>query len=197
MLADTGIDVVADADAGATAVRLAGELAPDVVLLDMGLPDLDGVTVVRRITEARPECAVLVLTMHDDPALARAALAAGARGYLLKGVGRRELISAVRAIHDGEAVLDAGLLHSLTSETPAEQRPAPETAAAPALTAVEHDVLRLIAVGLTNREIASRMRWSIATAKKYVQRVLTRLEVPDRTRAAVVAVRRGLLTDDP
>ena len=197
MLADTGIDVVADADAGATAVRLAGELAPDVVLLDMGLPDLDGVTVVRRITEARPECAVLVLTMHDDPALARAALAAGARGYLLKGVGRRELISAVRAIHDGEAVLDAGLLHSLTSETPAEQQPAPETAAAPALTAVEHDVLRLIAVGLTNREIASRMRWSIATAKKYVQRVLTRLEVPDRTRAAVVAVRRGLLTDDP
>jgi DNA-binding NarL/FixJ family response regulator len=140
---------------------------------------------------------VLVLTMHDDPALARAALAAGARGYLLKGVGRRELISAVRAIHDGEAVLDAGLLHSLTSESPAGPQPEPETAAVPALTAVEHDVLRLIAVGLTNREIASRMRWSIATAKKYVQRVLARLEVPDRTRAAVVAVRRGLLTDDP
>jgi len=197
MLTDTGIDVVAEADAGATAIRLAAEIAPDVVLLDMGLPDLDGVTAVRRITEARPECAVLVLTMHDDPALARAALAAGARGYLLKGVGRRELISAVRAIHDGEAVLDAGLLHSLTSEIPTGQRPAPETAAEPALTAVEHDVLRLIAVGLTNREIASRMRWSIATAKKYVQRVLARLEVPDRTRAAVVAVRRGLLTDDP
>ena len=197
MLADTGIDVVADADTGATAVRLAAEVAPDVVLLDMGLPDLDGVTVVRRITEARPECAVLVLTMHDDPALARAALAAGARGYLLKGVGRRELISAVRAIHDGEAVLDASLLHSLTSEIPVARRLAPETAAGPALTAVEHDVLRLIAVGLTNREIASRMRWSIATAKKYVQRVLARLEVPDRTRAAVVAVRRGLLTDDP
>jgi DNA-binding NarL/FixJ family response regulator len=190
MLLDSGVDVVADAGTGADAVRLVAEAAPDVVLLDMALPDLDGVTAVKRVKEVRAGVAILVLSMHDDPALVRAALQAGARGYLLKGVNRRELLSAVHAVHDGKAVLDPCLVAALTGDALAGP---PATAS---LTPIEEDVVRLIAVGLTNREIAGRLRWSVATVKKYVQRVLAKLEVSDRTQAAVVAVRRGLVSDD-
>jgi DNA-binding NarL/FixJ family response regulator len=162
MLAGTAIDVVGEAGTAAEAIRLGAEAAPDVVLL--------------------------VLTMHDDPALVRGAVQAGAAGYVLKGVSRQELLAAVDAVHHGEAVLDPLLLRTLASATPASaaRGPAP-------LTPVEHDVLQLIAAGLTNRQIASRMRWSVATAKKYVRRVLVKLEVSDRTQAAVVALRRGFL----
>ena len=192
MLSDTAVTVVGDAGTAAEAIRVAADAAPDVVLLDLGLPDLDGLSAVARLKQVRPQAAVLVLTMHDDPALVRGAVQAGASGYVLKGVGRQELLAAIQAVHHGEAVLDPLLLRTLTG-------PAPAATGAPGqepLTAVEHDVLQLMAGGLTNREIAARMRWSVATAKKYVQRVLVKLEVSDRTQAAVVALRRGLLAAD-
>ncbi|HTO12683.1 MAG TPA: response regulator transcription factor [Candidatus Binatia bacterium] len=181
MLGDSAVDVVAEAGTAADAVRLTRETAPDVVLLDMTLPDLDGLSALARIRQARPETAVLVLTMRDDPALVRGAVREGAAGYLLKGVGRQELLAAVLAVRHGESVIDPTLLRALS-----------EPAAEP-LTPVERDVLQLIAAGLTNRQIAERLRWSVGTAKKYVQRVLAKLEVTDRTQAAVVALRRGLL----
>lgn len=192
MLSDTAITVVGDAGTAAEAIRVAADVAPDVVLLDLGLPDLDGLSAVARLKQVRAQAAVLVLTMHDDPALVRGAVQAGASGYVLKGVGRQELLAAIQAVHHGEAVLDPLLLRTLTSEAPAA---APATGQ-DVLTPIEHDVLQLIAGGLTNREIAARMRWSVATAKKYVQRVLLKLEVSDRTQAAVVALRRGLLATD-
>ncbi len=192
MLSDTAIAVVGDAGTAAEAIRVAADVAPDVVLLDLGLPDLDGLSAVARLKQVRAQAAVLVLTMHDDPALVRGAVQAGASGYVLKGVGRQELLAAIQAVHHGEAVLDPLLLRTLTSEAPAA---APATGQ-DVLTPIEHDVLQLIAGGLTNREIAARMRWSVATAKKYVQRVLLKLEVSDRTQAAVVALRRGLLATD-
>jgi DNA-binding NarL/FixJ family response regulator len=135
--------------------------------------------------------------MHDDPALVRRAVEAGAAGYVLKGVSRRELLASVGAVMDGESVLDPALLRALVNEVRAG-RTGPLATAAPggateALTPVEREVLRLIADGLTNREISERLRWSVATAKKYVQRILGKLGVSDRTQAAVVAVRRGLL----
>jgi DNA-binding NarL/FixJ family response regulator len=183
MLGDGGIEVVGEAGTATEATRLCAEVAPDVVLLDMALPDLDGVSTLRRIKHARPDAAVLVLSMHDDPALVRSAIQAGAAGYLLKGVARQELLAAVRAVRHGEAVVDPALLRSLSADP----------GGGAALTAVERDVLRLIASGRTNREIAGQMRWSVATAKKYVQRVLAKLDVSDRTQAAVAALRRGLL----
>jgi DNA-binding NarL/FixJ family response regulator len=192
MLSDTAITVVGDAGTAAEAIRVAADVAPDVVLLDLGLPDLDGLSAVARLKQVRAQAAVLVLTMHDDPALVRGAVQAGASGYVLKGVGRQELLAAIQAVHHGEAVLDPLLLRTLTSEAPA----AAPTTGQDVLTPIEHDVLQLIAGGLTNREIAARMRWSVATAKKYVQRVLLKLEVSDRTQAAVVALRRGLLATD-
>jgi DNA-binding NarL/FixJ family response regulator len=192
MLSDTAITVVGDAGTAAEAIRVAADVAPDVVLLDLGLPDLDGLSAVARLKQVRPQAAVLVLTMHDDPALVRGAVQAGASGYVLKGVGRQELLAAIQAVHHGEAVLDPLLLRTLTSEAPA----AAAATGQDVLTPIEHDVLQLIASGLTNREIAARMRWSVATAKKYVRRVMLKLEVSDRTQAAVVALRRGLLATD-
>lgn len=191
MLTDDAIDVVGEAGSAAEAIRLATEAAPDVVLLDMELPDLDGLSVLSRIKQVRPEAAVLVLTMHDDPALVRGAVRAGTSGYVLKGVSRQELLAAVRGVRDGKAVLDPALLRALV-DAPAAA-PAPPSAAGEPLTPVERDVIRFIASGLTNREIARRMRWSVATAKKYVQRVLVKFGVSDRTQAAVAALRRGFL----
>jgi DNA-binding NarL/FixJ family response regulator len=183
MLTDGAVDVVGEAGTVADAVRLSREAAPDVVLLDMTLPDLDGLSALARIKDVRPEAAVLVLTMHDAPELVRGAVREGAAGYLLKGVDRRQLLAAVLAVRHGESVIDPTLLRALGA-------PASE-----ALTPVERDVLQLIAAGLTNRQIAERMRWSMGTAKKYVQRVLAKLDVSDRTQAAVAALRRGLLPD--
>jgi DNA-binding NarL/FixJ family response regulator len=192
MLTDDAVDIVAEAGTAAEAIRLTAEEAPDVVLLDMELPDLDGLSTLTRIKQASPNTAVLVVTMHDDPALVRGAVKAGTAGYVLKGASRQELLAAVRAVRNGGAVLDPALLRALVDD-PEASIAAPVAPAVDSLTTIERDVLRLIASGLTNREIAGRMRWSIATAKKYVQRVLAKLEVSDRTQAAVVAVRRGLL----
>jgi DNA-binding NarL/FixJ family response regulator len=188
MLVGDEIEILGEAGSAAEATDLCARLAPDVVLLDLELPDLHGLVLLPRIKRVSPATAVLVLTMHDDPSLVRAAVQAGAAGYALKGANRQELLSAVRAVREGRAVLDPALLRSLAAEAAEVPHRGHE-----ALTPVERDVLRHIASGLTNRQIAGQMRWSLATAKKYVQRVLEKLGVSDRTQAAVAAVRRRLL----
>jgi DNA-binding NarL/FixJ family response regulator len=193
MLGDV-VEIVAEAGTGADALTLARARTPDLVLLDLELPDVDGLTVLRGIKEIDTRIAVLVVTMHDDAPLVRGAVEAGAAGYVLKGLSRRELLAAVAAVRDGESVLEPRLLRALVID---ERRGSPserdETASLEPLTRVEQEVLRLVAEGLTNRKIGERMRWSVGTAKKYVQRILEKLGASDRTQAAVVAVRRGLL----
>jgi DNA-binding NarL/FixJ family response regulator len=181
MLLGESVEVVGEAGTGADAVRMALALAPDVVLLDMQLPDMDGVAVVLSIKRSVPRIAVLVLSMHDDPALVRRALDAGASGYLLKGAGRQRLLDAMNAVRAGDTAVDPAL--RLTTAG-AKDEP---------LTAVEREVLRSLGDGLTNREIAERMSWSVGTAKKYVQRIFERLEVSDRAQAVARAMRRGWL----
>jgi DNA-binding NarL/FixJ family response regulator len=192
MLSDDALEVVGEAGSAGEAIRLVGDVRPDLVLLDVELPDMDGLAVLRRIKEMSPRVPVLIVSMHDEPSRVREAVAAGAAGYVLKGIGRRELLAAVRAVSNGESVLEPRLLQSLVAAAPRLPDGGGGGLAEP-LTTVEHEVLRLVAAGLTNREIGERMRWSLGTAKKYVQRVLERLDVSDRTQAAVVAVRRGLL----
>jgi DNA-binding NarL/FixJ family response regulator len=192
MLAGDGVDVVAEADSGAEALRLAAEQRPDVVLLDLELPDMDGLTVLRRMRETDPTLPVLVVTMHEDAGLMRRAVQAGAAGYVLKGIGRRELRASLGAVCQGESVLDPALLRAAL-DADVEGHGAKGQEAPPALSRVERDLLQLIAAGLTNRQIAADLRWSQATVKKYVQRILEKLAVSDRTQAAVQAVRRGLL----
>jgi DNA-binding NarL/FixJ family response regulator len=192
MLSDDALEVAGEAGSAREAIRLMSDVRPDLVLLDVELPDMDGLAVLRRIKEMSPRVPVLIVSMHDEPSRVREAVAAGAAGYVLKGIGRRELLAAVRAVSNGESVLEPRLLQSLVAAAPRLPDDGGPGLAEP-LTTVEHEVLRLVAAGLTNREIGERMRWSLGTAKKYVQRVLERLDVSDRTQAAVVAVRRGLL----
>jgi DNA-binding NarL/FixJ family response regulator len=190
MLAGDGIEIVGEAASGAAAVQVVTDTGPEVVLLDLELPDMDGLEVLRQIRGTAAAPALLVVTMHEDPALMRRAMQAGAAGYVLKGVDRAELLASIRAVKNGESVLDPGLLRAVLDAG------GPDTSAraAPTLTPVELELLRLVADGLTNRQIGARLRWSQATVKKYVQRVLEKLDVADRTQAAVEAVRRGLLT---
>ncbi len=191
MLSDEGIEVVGEAGSAAEALEHYAELRPDVVLLDMQMPGEDGLRVIGQLRRAQPPVAVLVVSMHDEPSFVRAAMFAGAKGYVLKGIGRRELLSAVRAVHAGELVLDPEVARSATACP--EMVLAALAPAAEMLSPIERDVLTHMAEGLTNKQIASRMRWSVATAKKYVQRILVKLDVSDRTEAAVTAVRRGLV----
>lgn len=186
---------VSASDEAATGAEAFGKLAhskPDLILLDLELPDIHGLTLLKRIKEAAPRTGVLIVTMHDEPEYVRQAMKLGAAGYVLKGVSRRELLAAVRAASEGEAVIAPYLLHQLladVSHDPGVKRQAPDD-----LTAVERDLLSLISQGLTNKQIAERLHWSVATVKKYVQRILEKLRVSDRTQAAVEAVRRGLVT---
>lgn len=188
------VEAWAEAGTGAEALKKLGELKPDLVLLDVRLPDFDGLTVLKKIKEVAPRTPVLIVSMHDDPTLVRRAIEAGAAGYVLKGISRRELLASVHAVRDGESVLSPALLRSLLADA-AGQPPAlpPGAGVAEPLTRIEQEVLRLIADGLTNKEISERMRWSIGTAKKYVQRILEKLGVSDRTQAVMEGVRRGLL----
>ena len=189
MLDDDGIEVVGEAGTTAEALREVRRAMPDVLLLDVELPDGDGLATLPDLKRAAPRASVLIVTMHAELALVRRAIEMGAAGYVLKGVGRRELLSAVRAVRAGESVVDPTLLRELASAGLRDSGPLPGETLSP----VELDVLRAIADGLTNRQIAERMRWSVATAKKYVQRVFEKMAVTDRTQAAVVALRARLL----
>jgi len=194
MLEPAGVEVVGEAGTGEDALRAAAACEPEVVLLDLELPDLDGLAVLQRLKARAPGPAVLVITMHDDPTLVRRAVEAGASGYVLKGVGRRELLAALEAVRHGESVLDPSLLRAALSDSRPEPRPGPRLKAGEPLTSVEQEMLRLVAAGLTNREIGQRLRWSVGTVKKYLQRTLEKLGAADRTQAAVEAVKRGLLS---
>ena len=192
MLGGNGVCVAGEAASGTEALRLAAEPNVDVVLLDLELPDMDGLAVLRRIREVDARLPVLVVTMHQDPALVRRAVEAGATGYVLKGIGRSELLASIHAVCSGESVFDHGLLKAALAGRDGSSVDA-ERARATHLSRIELDLLRLIAAGLTNRQIGQHLRWSHATVKKYVQRVLEKLDAPDRTRAAVEGVRRGLV----
>ncbi len=193
MLSVPEIEVVGDAATAEEAVARAGDLSPDVVMLDLQLGDADGLAVLRRLKAARPQTSVLIVTMHANAEFVREAVRSGAAGYVLKGITRRELIAAIQAVREGESVLDPALLMDVLGGTDRPEAAAPPGAEAEPLTRIETEVLRLVTEGLTNREIGERMRWSLGTAKKYVQRVLEKLQVSDRTQAAVEAVRRGLV----
>lgn len=194
MLSDDSIDIVGEAASGAEAIERVTGTKPDIVLLDMNLPDLDGIVVLQRLKASAPETAVLIVSMHDDATLVRRAVDAGAAGYVLKGVGRHELLSSVRAVCEGESVLDPALLQAILANAATEPvRGASLAREETSLTSVELEVLRLVAIGLTNREISDRLHWSVSTAKKYVQRIIEKLNVSDRTQAVTVAFRQGLL----
>jgi NarL family two-component system response regulator LiaR len=182
-----GIEVVGEAADGAAALVAAEELRPDVILMDLVMPRLDGLEAMRALRESVPGARVIVLTSFPDEDKLMPALRAGAAGYLLKNTAPQELARAVRAAHAGEALLDplvaARLVEALARDTEPLDR----------LTPREREVLVLIGRGFPNKLIARELGLSEKTVKTHVGHVLAKLAVSDRTQAAVVAVRAGLV----
>jgi DNA-binding NarL/FixJ family response regulator len=188
-----GIEIVAEAADGREAVRLAKELQPDVVLMDVRMPELDGIEATRRLRQAGVDARVLVLTTFDLDEYVYAAVRAGASGFLLKDAPREQLVTAVQTVARGEALLAPAITQRLIERFVA--RP-PASEVAPALgelSARELEVLQLVARGLSNAEIAAELVVGEATVKTHVARVLRKLDVRDRVQAVVFAYESGLV----
>lgn len=183
------IEVVEDVADGEAAVAAVERESPDVVLMDLVMPGVDGVEAIRRIKEGRPQARVLVLSSFLDDERLFPAVRAGAAGYLLKDVEPRELVKAIRTVHGGEALLHPAVAARLMDEFAA----GPAEPNADGLTDREREVLTLIARGLSNKLIARELSISEKTVKAHVSSILGKLGVSDRTQAALYAVRSGLV----
>ncbi|HWT25134.1 MAG TPA: response regulator transcription factor [Solirubrobacteraceae bacterium] len=185
------IEVVADVADGEEAVRAVREHAPDVVLMDLVMPRMDGVEAIRRIAAERAAPRVIALTSFLDDDKVLPAVRAGAAGYLLKDVGPPDLVRAIRTVHGGEALLHPAVAARVLEEL-AEPAAPPQEPAAPRLTPREREVLALLGRGFSNKRIALELGIAEKTAKIHVSRILHKLGVADRTQAALHAVREGL-----
>jgi DNA-binding NarL/FixJ family response regulator len=186
------IDVIAEAGTGAEAVELVASTKPDVALIDVRMPEMDGIEATRRITASGSGCHVLMLTTFDVDEHVYDAFRAGAAGFLLKSVSPEDLTAAVRSINDGEALLAPAITRRLI-ERFASAPKATDDDRLDTLTDRERDVLRLIARGLSNTEIATELFVSHGTVKTHVGRILTKLELRDRVQAVVLAYETGLV----
>ncbi|MGH2538220.1 MAG: response regulator [Candidatus Promineifilaceae bacterium] len=189
------IEVAGEAEDGRQALGAYARLSPNVVLMDIRMPNLDGVEATRRLCRDDPSARVLILTTFDDDAYVLEGLRAGALGYLLKDASGRELAAAVRAVAAGNVLIGPGVAHKVLSElarTP-PAGPAAEGPPAAGLTERELEVLRLLAAGRNNAEIAGRLFLAEGTVKNYVTSILHKLGVRDRTQAALRGRELGLL----
>lgn len=188
------LEVVGHARTGREAIEIARKALPDIVLMDVRMPDMDGLEATRKIKEERPRTAVVMVTMHDNAAYLREAVQAGAAGYLLKNLSRDELIDAIRQVASGGAFIESQMLRGMLSELkPVSPSAGANLKNAKNLTKREREILALVAEGMSNREIAEKLVLSPETVKSHVAAVLEKLNVSDRTQAAIYAVRNGLV----
>jgi DNA-binding NarL/FixJ family response regulator len=186
-----GIEVIGQAGTGAQAICAADELQPDVIIMDLHMPELDGIEATRQIVQASPHIRVLVLTMLEDDDSVFAAIRAGAHGYLLKGAGGEELARAVAAVNDGDLIIGPGIAQrARTFFAPATPPTLPQ--AFPQLSDREREVLDLLARGLDNATIARQLSIAPKTARNHVSNIFTKLHVADRAQAIVQAREAGL-----
>ena len=193
------IEVVGEAANGQEALLLCSSLRPDLVLMDVRMPEMDGLAATREIKQRYPEISVVMVTMHENPDYLLEALKAGAAGYVLKEGSRQEVVSAVRRVREGESSLDRGLadrlLRRLATEGggQSEARAAEGYLPADTLTVRELEVLGLVQRGLSNREVAKELFISRGTVKRHVENIMTKLGVSDRTQAVVRALQLRIL----
>jgi len=190
---EADIDVVGEAANGRDAVADVARLRPDVVLMDLVLPELDGIEATRQITAASPDARVLVLTSFATDDKVFPAIKAGARGYLLKDAGPDELVQAIRQVARGEASLHPSIARKVLTELArgSDRPPTPQP-----LTPREVEVVRLVARGLSNQQIAAALALSDATVRSHVSTILGKLHLASRTQAALYALREGLASLD-
>ena len=193
MLESSGMDVVAEASSGGEAADLVAKLQPDVVLMDIRMPGVDGLEATRRIKETAPTVAVIIVTSFESQDYLVRAIEAGAAGYVLKGASRQLLTDAVRVVVEGGSMFEPAMVSAMVSEIGA--RISPLEGVLDELNEREITVLKLIATGRSNAEIAEEMNYSVGTIKNSVQQIIEKLSVSDRTQAAVLAVRAGLGVD--
>ena len=190
LVAGTEIEIVGEASSGDEAVQLTRQHAPDVVLLDIRMPDGDGLGALNRIKLEHPELPVLMLSTYDNPTYVARAVALGAAGFVLKGASRTELLDQLRTVAAGGTAWDHEDLRRVRG---AMATPRVDGDVEVPLTHRESEVLRQLALGLTNKEIALALHISYETVKEHVQHILRKVGVSDRTQAAVWAVRKGLV----
>jgi NarL family two-component system response regulator YdfI len=193
---DPCMELVGDAPDGASAVRLVGEVQPDVVLMDLRMPGLDGLQAIEQIRAAWPQVALVILTTYQEDALMLRGLQAGARGYLLKDTSRETLLDAIRTAARGETLLQPEVLSRLlarTSEAPPAGGPPDSVAGSVVLTQREREVLEAVARGERSKEIAAHLGISERTVKTYLSSIYAKLEVDSRAAAAAKALASGLL----
>src|SRR5690606_30623418 len=219
LVADTpDLEIVGEAGTGAEAVRLAEEVRPDVVLMDIRMPDMDGIEATRRITRRDGAARVLMLTTFDDDDYVYGSLRAGASGFLVKDMALEEILSAIRVVAGGDALIAPSVTRRLIEEFAARPEPAPPAGSVPspagsapqaagsgpraagsgpralgAVTAREREVLTLVGRGMSNHEIAAELVISVATAKAHVARLLTKLDARDRVHLVIIAYETGLV----
>lgn len=186
---DPDVAIVAEAGDGLEAIERMGEAQPDVVLLDVKMPNLDGLETLRRIRGTWPEIPVLIFTVYDDPEYVEEALQSGASGYLLKSVSREELVRAVHAARDGSGYLQAEITRPILARF-ARTVPLPMKAH---LSPRETEVVQLMAEGLSNRQIARQLGLSEATVKSYLSQLFEKLGAADRAHAVALALRSRLI----
>jgi len=182
------LQLAGEAESGAAAIQLCAEILPDVVLMDMAMPDMDGATATRAIRQQFPQVRVIVLTSFKEGDMVKNALEAGAIGYLLKDVSADELARAIRAAHSGQATLSPQAAQALVEKT--SQPPPPGLD----LTEREHEVLALMVEGLNNTQIAGRLTVSPSTVKSHVSNILSKLGVASRTEAVTLALRNRIVS---
>jgi DNA-binding NarL/FixJ family response regulator len=183
--AESGLQVVAEAANGEEAIEAYARLHPDIVLMDLRMPVMDGLTATRAILADDPNARIIVLTTYDGDEDIHRALAAGARGYILKDMMRTDLVGAIRAVHRGQRGIPAPVAARLAEHTPRI-----------GLTPRELEVLRLVADGLSNAQVAERIGRTEGTVKVHLKNILQKLDVKDRTEAVTTALRRGFIRLD-
>jgi len=190
-LEEHGFDVVGEAADGQQGVRMAGDLRPDVVLMDVTMPGLDGVEATRQVRRVAPDTQVVMLTMHADGDVMARAIQAGAVGYLVKDCSTEDVVAAVRLAASGESVLSPELAVSMLSEVQRDGRRGGANGSV--ISAREEEVLQLIADGLSLPEVSAQLYISVKTVKNHLASIYSKLDARDRTQAVLRAVRMGII----